>query len=196
MNMNAHDSSLENARQFQFGRLQRWLHWAMAVLIFAAIGLGVWSAYLPIGQQPRKWLLDLHKSIGFSIAALLIVRIAWRMFIGEPAYRQPLDRMTRAASHAGHAALYAMMLFMPLTGYMYSAAGGYSLPWFGLFQWPRLLSQDHNMAAWGKLLHDRGAWVISSIILLHLAAVAIHHWIKRDEVLSRMTGKNQVRSNH
>src|SRR5580692_8899603 len=94
------------ASRFQFDRAQRWLHWTMAVLIFAAIGLGVVSAFLPVGQQPRKGLLELHKSIGFTVVALLIVRIAWRLAVGEPPYRQPLDHLTRVASRAGHAALY------------------------------------------------------------------------------------------
>jgi cytochrome b561 len=80
------------------------------------------------------------------------------------------------------------MISMPVTGYMFSAAGGYSLPWFGLFQWPRLLHRDASLSDWGEFLHDRGAWIISAIILVHLAAVAFH-WLRRDEVLSRMTGR-------
>jgi cytochrome b561 len=176
------------ANRFQFDRTQRWLHWTMAVLIFAAIGLGVVSAFLPVGQQPRKGLLELHKSIGFTVVALLMVRIAWRLAVGEPPYRQPLGHLTRLASRAGHAALYLMMLAMPVTGYMFSAAGGYSLPWFGLLQWPRLLPHDEGLAEWGERLHDRGAWIISSIILVHLAAVAYHRF-RRDEVLSRMVGQ-------
>lgn len=174
--------------RFCFDRLQRWLHWTMAILIFIAIGLGIASAYFPVGQQPRKGLLEIHKSIGFTIVILLIVRLAWRSFAGEPPYRQPLDRLTRAASRVGHIALYALMILMPVTGYMFSAAGGYSLPWFGLFQWPRLLPHQDNIINWGEWLHDSSAWVISGVILLHLAAVAFHQWVKRDEVLSRMTG--------
>jgi cytochrome b561 len=173
---------------FTFGRVQRGLHWSMALLIFAAIGLGVVAAYLPVGQEPRKSLLELHKSLGFTVLALVVIRLAWRLYAGEPPFRQPLDPLTRIASHAGHVALYALMIFMPVTGYLFSAAGGYSLPWFGLFQWPRLLPRDPGLTRWGELLHDRGAWVIAAVLLLHLAAVAWHHWIRRDEVLSRMIG--------
>lgn len=174
--------------RFQFDRVQRWLHWTMAAMIFVAIGLGVASAYLPVGQQPRKGLLEIHKSLGFTILALLIVRIVWRLWSGEPPYRQPLGRLNRFASRAGHLVLYGLMIFMPATGYLFSAAGGYSLPWFGLFQWPRLLPRDDGLALLGETLHDRAAWVIAGVLLLHLAAVAWHRWIMRDDVLSRMTG--------
>jgi cytochrome b561 len=180
------DASSET--QFRFDRVQRWLHWSMAALIFIAIGLGVISAYLPVGQQPRKGLLDIHKSIGFTILALAIIRLAWRLSIGEPPYRRPLGRLTHLASRAGHGALYAIMIYMPVTGYLFSAAGGYSLPWFGLFQWPRLLPNNTGIAAAGELLHDGGAWVVVAVVALHLAAVVWHRWIKRDEVLARMTG--------
>jgi cytochrome b561 len=177
-----------NEDRYRFARVQRWLHWMMAALIFVAIALGMLSAYLPAGHQPRQGLLELHKSLGFTILALLIVRVAWRLLAGEPRYRTPLGRLTHLASRTGHVTLYGLMLFMPVTGYLYSAAGGYSLPWFGLLQWPRLLSHDDGIAAWGKLLHDRGGWVIAAVVTTHLAAVAWHQWIKRDEVLSRMTG--------
>jgi cytochrome b561 len=182
------DATDVNETQFQFDRALRWLHWAMALLIFAALGVGAVSASLPAGQQPRKELLEIHKSLGFTILVLVFARLAWRLWSGEPPYRKPLGRLTHWASRAGHVSLYGMMIFMPISGYLYSAAGGYSLPWFGLFQWPRLLSHDTELSDWGELLHDRGAWVIAAVVLLHLAAVGWHRWIKRDEVLSRMTG--------
>jgi cytochrome b561 len=180
--------SNQNESRYQFDRVQRWLHWIMAAMILVMIVLGAISAYLPAGHQPRQGILEVHKSLGFTILALLIVRVVWRLVAGEPRYRTPLGPLTHLASRAGHVALYCLMLFMPVTGYLYSAPGGFSLPWFGLFQWPRLLAHDDNLSAWGKLLHDRGAWVIAAVVAVHLAAVAWHQWIKRDEVLSRMTG--------
>jgi cytochrome b561 len=174
--------------RYRYDRVHRWLHWTMAALILVMIALGAISSWLPAGHQPRQGLLGLHKSIGFTILVLLTVRLAWRLGTGEPQYRRPLGRFTHLASRAGHITLYGLTLFMPVTGYLYSAAGGYSLPWFGLFQWPRLLPHDDGVAAWGKLLHDRGGWIIAGVVAIHLAAVAWHHWIKRDEVLSRMTG--------
>ncbi len=174
---------------FYYNRVQRGLHWLMAAAIMTAIIIGFIAAYLPSGQEPRKFLLEIHKSLGFTILTLLVLRVISRVAFGEPPFRQPLDRLTRAASHAAHAALYVLMLVMPITGYVYSASAGASLPWFGLFQWPRLLPVDHDRSAMGRLLHDRAAWLITGVILVHLAAVAFHHWMKRDEVLSRMTGR-------
>ncbi|MGA7809461.1 cytochrome b [Bradyrhizobium sp.] len=177
-----------NEARYQFDRVQRALHWTMAALILLAIALGGMGRYLPAGHQPRQGLLEVHKSLGFTILVLLVVRVTWRLVAGEPPYRAPLGRLNHLASRAGHFALYGLMLVMPISGYLYSAAGGYSLPWFGLFQWPRLLPHDKDISEWGKLLHYWGAWIIAAVLAVHLAAVVWHHWIKRDEVLSRMTG--------
>jgi cytochrome b561 len=105
-----------NEARYRFGRVQRWLHWTMAALIFVAIALGATSAYLPAGHQPRQGLLEVHKSLGFTILALLILRVMWRLAAGEPRYRTPLGQLTHLASRAGHVALYGLMLFMPVSG--------------------------------------------------------------------------------
>jgi cytochrome b561 len=74
---------------------------------------------------------------------------------------------------------------------MFSAAGSYSLPWFGLFQWPRLLGFDPATAQLGEWLHDHGAWLVYAVVSLHLAAVGWHHFYKKDGVLSRMLGSSR-----
>jgi cytochrome b561 len=160
----------------------------MAVMVLLAIALGLVSAYLPAGQQPRQGLLEIHKALGLTVLVLVIIRIAYRLFRGEPPYREALDPLTHRVSRLAHAALYALMLFMPLSGYIYSAAGGYSLPWFGLFHWPRLLPQDKNLSLWGEWLHDKAAWIAVGVVALHIIAVVWHVTIKRDDVLARMRG--------
>ena len=174
------------AAHYQYSRIQRSLHWLMAAIILIAIGLGIWSSYLVVGTPFRRALLDVHKSLGMTALALLLLRIAVRLFLGEPLYRRPLDALTRVGAHLAHGALYLMMLFMPLTGYLFSAAGGYSLPWFGLFSWPRILPHDEPDALLGQSLHHIGAWAICALLIAHGLAVIWHAAVKKDEVLSRM----------
>src|SRR5271165_2056111 len=86
----------------------RALHWMMAALIFVALPLGVWASLLPRGEQ-RSDILFVHKSIGMTVLCLVALRIVWRLIVGAPAYAEPLGRLTRVASRAGHLALYALM---------------------------------------------------------------------------------------
>ncbi len=174
--------------RFRYDGVRRGLHWLMAVLILLAIALGLTAAYLPAGQSPRPELLDIHKSLGLTVLVLIVVRIAYRLVKGEPPYREALDPLTHLASRLAHAALYVLMLVMPLSGYIFSAAGGYSLPWFGLFKWPRVLPSDKNLSQWGEWVHDKAAWIIIGVVVLNIMAVIWHVTIKRDGVLARMRG--------
>ena len=165
---------------------QRGFHWVMAAIILAAIGLGVWARLLPPGGGIRPQLLDLHKSLGMTALILVVFRLAWRAMRGEPAYRQQPDPLTYTAAQAAHWGLYALMIFMPITGYVFSAGGGHDLPFFGLFEWPSLVPRDKAMAQFAQGLHYAGAWTIGALLTLHILAVIWHSWIRRDEVLARM----------
>ena len=132
--------------QFHYDRVQRFLHWSMAAIIITAIAIGIYCGYQVPGTQPRKFLLDIHKSLGITALALVAIRIGYRVFAGAPPYSKALSSMVHASSQVAHALLYALMVFMPLSGYLFSSAGGYSLPWFGLFQWPRIVPLDKGLA--------------------------------------------------
>ena len=95
----------------------RALHWLMAVLIFVALPLGVWASLLPRGQM-RSEVLFFHKSFGVTVLGLIALRIVWRLIAGAPEYVEPLGRLTHAAARAGHLALYALMIAMPVSGYL------------------------------------------------------------------------------
>lgn len=169
-----------------YGRVQRFLHWSMAGLIIAAMLIGLYCAYQVPGTPLRRELLEWHKSLGMTALVLLVLRVAWRLAVAAPPYAERMGRLNHAAASAAHLALYGLMLAMPLTGYAFSAMGGYSLPFFWLFQWPRVLPVDKAATHTPEMLHYYGAWAIYAVVGLHLAAVAWHQLVRRDGVLRRM----------
>ena len=161
------------------------IHWATALLMLAVVILGVYCGQLVPGTEPRKSLLEIHKSIGFTILGLSLLRLACRAFVRVPPFPNGMNGWQRMAAGLAHASLYAILLYMPLTGYVFSAAGGYHLAWFG-FDVPRLLPLDKPLARTGEELHVLGQWPLYALFALHLAAVLWHHHVKRDGVLARM----------
>ncbi|MDX7951467.1 cytochrome b/b6 domain-containing protein [Lichenihabitans sp. Uapishka_5] len=125
-----------------YDRVQRTFHLVMDAIILTAMLIGLHCSYRAPGTPLRKWLLDYHKSLGLIALALIGFRIAYRLTIGTPPYAERMNRINHAAAYGAHLALYALMLFMPLTGYLTSGAGGRSMPWFGLFQLLRLVPLD------------------------------------------------------
>jgi cytochrome b561 len=164
----------------------RFFHWLMAALIFTALPLGVWASLEPHGSATRSEILFFHKSIGVTVLGLVVLRIIWRLAAGAPAYVEPLGRLTHAAAQSAHLALYALMIALPVSGYLTSTASGSPLPWFGLFTLPRLVGKDKSLAeatSWG---HFTFAWTIAFVLAAHLGAVVWHAGIRRDSVLTRM----------
>jgi cytochrome b561 len=164
----------------------RALHWLMAALIFVALPLGVWASFLPGGSRTRVEVLFFHKSIGVTVLALVALRIVWRLIVGAPAYAEPLGTAIQAASRAGHLALYALMVAMPVSGYLGSTAGGKAVSWFGLFELPRLVAKDRSLAVTAGWAHFVFAWTLAFVLAAHLSGVVWHAAIKRDSVLTRM----------
>ncbi len=163
----------------------RLLHWLMAALIFIALALGVWASLLP-RDDFRSGVLFVHKSIGLTVFALVALRIVWRLVVGAPEYAEPLGWLTHSAARAGHLALYALMIAMPVSGYLTTAAGGHDVPWFGLFSVPSLVGKNKFLDQAASQAHFVFAWAIAIVLALHLAAVVWHARIKRDTVLTRM----------
>ncbi|MBB4008418.1 cytochrome b [Allorhizobium taibaishanense] len=165
---------------------QRLIHWAMAFVIICALGLGLYCSYLVPGTPQRQFLLEIHKSFGMTALALIVLRIPVRASYGEPSWRTQPSWSVKAGAHAAHMVLYGLMILMPVTGYMTSGAAGRSLPWFGLFQWPNLMPADRDLSRLAATIHEYGAYAFFAVLGLHIAAVAWHRLVKKDEVLSRM----------
>lgn len=166
--------------------VQRTLHWVMAALIIVALALGL-SAYYLVGEGPKLGqIVFIHKSLGMTVLILAAARIVYRLAVGAPPYAASLGWLIHKASRAGHFALYALMVALPVAGYVGSSAGGHDVSWFGVFKFPSLAPRDGALAHLAGGLHFWFGWALVVVLALHLAAVVWHTFIRRDEVLSRM----------
>ena len=84
-----------------------------------------------------------------------------------------------------HFALYALMIGMPLLGWLTLSAGGKLIPFFGL-QLPPLAGESKVVADWAKEIHEVGRTIGYFLIGLHAAAALYHHYFVRDDTLQRM----------
>jgi cytochrome b561 len=182
----AHPDIAATADAPRYDAVSRALHWVTAALVLTALPIGLYCSFLVPGVPVRRVLLEIHKSLGMTALWVIAFRMLYRLCVSAPPYERALGRLVHGVARAAHLALYAIILFMPLTGYIYSAAGGYSLPWFGLFQWPRLLAHNKDLAELGETLHGYGAYALYALLAAHLGAVVWHRLIVRDNVLARM----------
>lgn len=177
------DPSPDAARGF--GRMSRALHWGMALGILGTAGLGAYVARMEVGLG-NLWLFGLHKTIGFCLLALALLRIGWHRLVpppgplpGPPEWRMRLARGT-------HRALYGLMLAVPLSGWAYGSATGIDTVIFGRVTVPPIAPASPQWEAVLVLLHRTLAWTLLALVALHVAGALERAAVRRDGTLRRM----------
>jgi cytochrome b561 len=112
------------------------LHWLVAVLVLVMIGLGFWMGDIPRGTPERTFYFNLHKSIGLTIAMVVLFRLWWRMKHPPPPLPATMPQWQMQASRISHALLYLCLVMMPLSGFSASQFTKYGVTYFGLFKIP------------------------------------------------------------
>ena len=161
------------------------LHWLIAIGIAGTFSLGLYMHELPLSPTKLQ-LYSWHKWAGVSLFALIVVRLLWRATHAAPPLPAQMPALQRLAANATHWALYALMVAVPLSGWLMSSAKGFQTVWFGVLPLPDLVAKD---AALGDLLqdvHEALNLTMLGLVLLHAVAALKHHFIDRDDVLTRM----------
>jgi cytochrome b561 len=169
------------------------LHWIVAATVALQFALG-WLmqeiAKQPAG--PRAFAYNVHKSVGLAILALMLARLAWR--IGHrPPPEVPMPQWQASAARANHAALYALLVALPVAGYLGSAFSGYPVRFFGLAL-PSWTAPDAALKEAMSGAHLAASWLLAMAVALHLAAVAKHELLDGDGILERMGWRRRARA--
>ena len=165
------------------------LHWVLAVALVALFGFGWYMTDLPFSPQRLK-LYNWHKWAGICILLLSLLRLLWRITHRPPplpaAMVRNMPAWQKAAHHGTHLLLYVLFFAVPLIGWAYSSAAGFSIVLFGLLQLPDWVPVSKPLAEALKPWHQIGAYALAVLVLVHTAAALKHHWVDRDGLLGRM----------
>ena len=160
------------------------LHWLTALLVVAGFTLGLSMVGLPFSRQKLQWYAW-HKWIGITIWLLTWGRLAWRWRHPAP----PMELMPawqQRAAVATHVLLYALLVAIPLSGWLYSSATGVQVVYLGLLPLPDLVPKDKAMADVLRGVHVTLNFTLLALVCIHGAAALKHHFVDRDAVLIRM----------
>lgn len=160
------------------------LHWLSAILIVCGFTLGLSMVDLPISRQKFQWYAW-HKWIGITVFLLTCGRLAWRWWHPAPKLPPMPSWQARAAS-LSHAALYALLLAIPLSGWTFSSAAGVQVVYLGLIPLPDLVAKDRQTAAVLLTVHQTLNFTLLALVCLHAAAALKHQFVDKDALLDRM----------
>jgi cytochrome b561 len=161
------------------------LHWVVAALILFNLAYGLYTVNLPLSPQKLK-LFSYHKWIGVTIFMLAAARLLWRLGHRPPPPPPGMKAWEARAATATHALLYVLFFAAPLSGWLFSSAAGFQTVYLGVLPIPDLLSKNKELAETLRILHHWINYAMAAVIVLHVAAALKHHFVDRDDVLTRM----------
>jgi cytochrome b561 len=161
------------------------LHWTVVVLVITQFVLATLAGELPLGMH-KLAVLARHKSVGITVFALALLRLGWRWSNPTPLLPSTLKPYERKLAHFTHGALYALLLAMPVSGWIMSSARSFPVSWFGLIQLPDLVAPSQSLFEAMLNVHAALAWALAVIAILHVLAALKHHFVLKDDVLRRM----------
>ncbi len=178
----------------RYDRVSIWLHWTIGLGIIAIAVIELLRGELfAKGSAPREALKALHDPAGTIIFALILLRVVWRFTHVVPALPPGMRDWERLAAKLTHVSLYLLIVVMPLVGFAATFARGRPVD-FGLFQIasPLSVSVSRDVARALKEAHGYLAEAILVIAFIHALAALWHHYVRKDDVLTRMLPSRPV----
>lgn len=167
-----------------FGWLTRALHWTVAALVLGQWGLGTTIANMQASLS-NLWLFGMHKSVGVTILALMLLRLAWHRLSPPPSPLPGVPRWQLTLARATHAGFYILLVLVPLSGWIASGASGLDVVVFGGVVLPPLAPPSVAVEDAFILIHRVLTRVLLVLIALHVAG-AIKRAMAGDGTLRRM----------
>ena len=171
----------------------RVIHWVMAALTLLLICMGFYmTEFEAYAQYP------LHKSLGVIALLAILFRLYWRS--KHPWESSAAGSKQEPIVHLMHLSLLILLVLLPVSGMMHSGFGGYGVALFGAELIPHNhkadgVTQPFNapLSAFGQRIHRVLGYSPGVLVALHILAALKHHFVDKDDTLTRMMGKNHHR---
>ena len=191
--------------EYSWNAIAKTLHWLIVLMIMVEVPAGFLMTYLYgpglkyAEVTPTAHLMgQIHHTNGFLILLVVCLRLGWRYAHPSAPLPEDLPILQRRAARATQGMLYALLLLLPLSGWMAlsaladSAAFGKTRIWFFTSSdlIPRILPPRAPNAPYGYAFYAQfHRWFIYSgaaLLTLHMLAALWHHFVRRDTILRSM----------
>lgn len=164
------------------------LHWTIAALLIGQLYVG-WT----FGDMPRTdpakgdWFL-VHKTLGFLILLLSVVRLGWRIANPPPPLPAALPAWERTLARINHTLFYVILIGLPLSGWTMISAGSdkATTPLLGGLPWPVIPGLAKGLHEPAEAAHGLLVYLTFTLIILHVGAALKHQFVDRSRIANRM----------
>ena len=172
--------------EHRYGLVSILLHWTIALGIIGLVGLGAWMVELTYYDRWYYDALALHKAFGVLVLILVLVKFGWRFADPKPAFGPEVGPWACAGATAMHWLLNALLVVVPVTGYVISTSEGAGIDLFGLFELPAFLEVSERIRDLSIDVNYYLAYGGLALVALHAGAALKHHFVDKGSTLARM----------
>jgi cytochrome b561 len=170
-----------------FERMRRYTEFAMVLHWLVAAGIAFLYVHgfdmMRLPASERLPQLNLHRSVGVVVFALVLVRLWWRFT--HPPPEVPMPALQAKVAGFVHVLIYALLIVNGIAGSIGWILSGDPIVFFGMQVAPARAASpalEHLCVVVG--MTTARALVVA--IALHVVAVVKHEWLDRDRILERM----------
>jgi cytochrome b561 len=169
----------------RYGTLSIGLHWLTLLLMAAVYAFVELHELFPKNTPERAFMMSSHFSLGLLVMVLTLARLGVRWTSPVPRIEPPIPHWQAMSSHLLHGGLYLLMVALPLVGWLMINAAGRPVLFFGM-ELPALLDKSEALSKQLKEVHEAIGTLGYALIALHAVAALVHHYVMRDNTLTRM----------
>lgn len=176
---------LKNNSQ-QYGKVSKFFHWFVALLVliqFIIIGI---REYIDIPKEFSSFLMGgLHKPIGVTVLALMIMRFFWRLYSPIPNLPRNYALWEKMLARTVQFLLYVTVIVVASSGVLMSMYAGRDINMFGLFN-IKAFEKNEELATFFYNTHEVAISFLIALLTLHILGALKHHFYDKDNTLQRM----------
>ena len=177
----------------KWGAVSQSLHWVTAALIFFSLITGyLWwlRKYTHVGVS----VISNHKTVGLLVLLLVIMRVFWRLIVALPKPHYSLSSLQQILIKMSHRLIIALMIIMPISGWMMSTAAGYKTNIFFTKVSMPFIEKNKSLVELTSIIHHYAGWLLLVMLVVHIFIACWHHFIHKDPVFLRMlpTGISRI----
>ena len=168
-----------------YGSVAKFFHWTVSVLVITLLIIG--TIMIGLDNSPTKGnMFQIHKLTGILVLSFMVLRTLWTLNNPKPELPPGTKPWEKFAERLVHYSFYFLLIAMPFSGWIMSTAAGYN-PHIGSLEFPLIgIPKSKSLAHLAEDIHYWVAWTIAAILIMHVAAALKHHFVDKDNILTRM----------
>lgn len=174
----------------RYGSISIAMHWLMFFLLVAVYSCIELRELYPKGSDPREAFKMWHFMLGLTVLGLVCLRVGMRLVQVTPAIEPALGNRQQLLAKGVQFLLYALMIGMPLGGWLILSGEGKPVPFYGL-ELPPLMAENEEVAELVEDIHKLIGKIGYFLIALHTIAALFHHYVQKDNTLTRMLPRSK-----